>query len=80
MSRKRRKGEVICRCHAYAFPHRLSGGRCDGSGWVDHQLQYGDSGLCQTCVEFKGWTCAVAEGRESLSVCGIFHEAVREAS
>lgn len=33
--RKRRKGELTCSCPAYAFPHRMMGGKCSGIAFVE---------------------------------------------
>jgi hypothetical protein len=72
MSRKKRIGEVVCRCGAYPFPHRQFGGRCISNvmstTWQNHQCD-----RCQSCRMFEagedGWLCQALEGRET------FHEA-----
>lgn len=60
--RQRRKGEITCNCGAYKFPHRLMGGRCDGSGWVENFLTTDMSG-CIECRHWDGW-CQVVTGQE----------------
>ena len=48
--RKPRRGEYVCTCGAYRFPHRFGGGRCSGyfiavEQWESH---YG-TGDCRHC-------------------------------
>ena len=49
MKRKRRVGEVICRCGAYRFPHRMMGGRCDGGALVYKTFEEQAWGSCRDC-------------------------------
>lgn len=60
--------DITCTCPAYGFPHRLSGGKCDGTVWVEDYLW--TVGLeCHTCPQRNDNGCDVAEGRESLELC-----------
>lgn len=79
--RKQRKGEYICTCSAYAFPHKFGGGRCHGlcipeSYWADH---YG-TGSCQDCVllDFVDGlpSCQVIDGLEKVTECPLWQEHV----
>lgn len=82
MKRKRRQGEVVCRCAAYSFPHRRMGGDCDGGivvGETWETQQYGD---CRECVHFEvsqdeGLRCKVLHGGESVRECPALQEHVR---
>jgi len=65
--RQARKGEVICRCSAYKFPHRLMGGKCDGSHWV-HDYLYTNMSGCTECRHWDGW-CQVDKGQEAAHKC-----------
>lgn len=66
--RKPRKGEVVCRCGAYPFPHRQFGGECQSAvlteTW-DKQM----FGRCRDCRAFvmteEGPQCQVLEGLET---------------
>mgnify|MGYP003621682021 CR=1 FL=1 len=49
MKRKRRAGEVICRCGAYKWPHRMMGGRCDGGALVYKTFEEQAWGSCRDC-------------------------------
>lgn len=69
-----RVGEVICRCDAYKFPHRLIGGRCNGYDFVEKlwETTYG-SGVCSDCGNLttrEGYTqCEVVHGGEKPRHC-----------
>lgn len=69
--RKPRRGEYICTCGAYRFPHRFGSGRCSGyfiavEQWESH---YG-SGDCDLCGEWSGrlvgGVCAPCRDRHKL--------------
>lgn len=76
--RKRRDGEVVCRCSAYRFPHRQFGGNCQSdilaTTWENHLYD-----KCRGCrmyqllpADDQGFEqpfCAALEGIET------FHEA-----
>ena len=51
MARRKRKGEYVCNCYAYKFPHRMFGGRCSGHAWVEAlwETTYGTS-VCEDCA------------------------------
>ena len=74
MARRKRKGEYVCNCYAYKFPHRMFGGRCSGQAWVEAlwEKTYGTSvcGDCALCYQedyCRG--CEVCDGRESPLEC-----------
>lgn len=79
--RKPRKGEVTCRCRAYEFPHRFSGGRCNG----DHlpreywERSYG-GGVCREChynTDENGIAaCQIVNGAEQSKYCPIWQDFV----
>jgi len=77
--RRKRKGEWTCRCRAYKFPHRFSGGKCTGK-WVvvKHWREfYGHCADCEVCNLYSDHTCQVVEGQESHQECPVFQEFVR---
>jgi hypothetical protein len=82
MSRKRRPGEIVCRCAVYTFPHRMMGGRCNGGAYVDstwEEKQYTD---CRDCIhyevdEVEGLRCKVLHGGEAIMECPALVEHVR---
>ena len=66
--RKRRVGEVVCRCGVYPFPHRQFGGRCTSpvltETWRDRMYTE-----CRDCIFFDRGedgvaSCQVLEGLE----------------
>lgn len=70
--RKRRKGEHVCDCQAYDFPHRFGGGACSGRAIVVKQWNKG--GWNKTCVrcharDATAASCQVLEGQESVDEC-----------
>lgn len=80
--RKPRRGEYVCTCGAYRFPHRFGGGRCSGyfiavEQWESH---YG-SGDCRHCNSLNRTEavpyCEVVEGGESVQECPVWQEFVR---
>ncbi len=84
--RKKRRGEVVCRCIAYRFPHRFSGGRCTG---IEICRQAVDSGHreCVGCLHFEvvdyisedsmsRSPCAIVNGQENPLACPIVAEFV----
>jgi len=77
--RKSRKGEYVCDCKAYQFPHRHSGGRCDGQEFVEEfwEGSWG-SGVCSTCNSLEkedyGMNCQVVSGTESPDNCRAYQE------
>lgn len=79
--RKARRGEYVCRCRAYDFPHRFSGGACDGLRIVEDQWwdNYG-GGACQACglnnrTESEPY-CEVVMGQEKPRQCPVWQEFV----
>lgn len=79
--RKRRLGEVVCRCGAYKFPHRLLGGRCDGGHIVYETFQNGLWSTCKDCHfldEHEGvMLCQVLEGQDKVIYCPELQEVIR---
>ena len=49
MARKRRPGEVVCRCGAYKVPHRMMGGECNGGHIVVETFEKQMWGECRDC-------------------------------
>lgn len=79
--RKPRKGEYVCRCRAYRFPHRFGGGRCSGSFIASQQLEQhwggGDCASCNCLSTDEGPVCDVVDGREHVSECPVWQEFVQ---
>lgn len=73
--RKRREGEVVCRCGAYKFPHRMMGGRCNGGAFVEQVFETRRG--CRDCHFLDAHTCEVVEGRESAMRCPELEETIR---
>ena len=78
MKRKHRDGEVVCRCRAYPFPHRMLGGFCTGMAFV---LKFFDAqcwGECRGCMLFEneGDGCQVIQGKEPALQCSGLQEYV----
>lgn len=90
MSRKKRPGEVVCRCGAYRFPHRFMGGACNGGAFVQRtwESNYG-GGSCRGCPNASlggdsesaaikvGLHCQALEGIEALRTCQELDEHIR---
>lgn len=76
MPRKKRKGEYVCNCDAYSFPHRFGGGKCTGFEVVsDHWgTYYGHCDECQTCNNLDSAVCQVMQGVERETECQVFQE------
>lgn len=78
MKRKARKGEFVCRCGAYKFPHRFTGGRCSGYYLVSEYWDtHWGSGACKTCNSCNEGSCDVFDGREVVGECEAFQEFIR---
>ncbi len=80
--RKRRPGEVVCRCGAYRFPHRMMGGACDGRIFVARifadQMWTG----CRDCFFLEAdddgnRRCQVVDGREDALQCPVLDGTIR---
>lgn len=78
MRRKPRKGEFVCRCRAYKFPHRFGSGRCCGFNIVEEQWEsnYG-GGECTNCSAFNPHECEVYTGKERVTECPVWQDFVR---
>lgn len=80
--RARRKGEFICDCTAYKFPHRFSGGKCNGNFIVEEtwNKNYGLCGSCENCNLVNKTDsvpyCEVLEGQEPENECPDWQEFV----
>lgn len=80
--RKPRKGELICTCGAYRFPHRFGGGRCTGfyiveQYWENHYGS-GDCTHCNSCNRTEAVPyCEVVTGGESVRECPVWQEFTR---
>lgn len=79
--RKRRLGEVVCRCGAYKFPHRMMGGNCNGWSMVYDTFQTQLYGACRGCTmldEQEGvMVCQVVEGQDTTVQCPELQEVIR---
>ena len=65
--RKPRKGEFVCDCRAYAFPHRFLSGDCTGE-YIAHETwerNYG-GGICKTCSVHYNNQCDVVESSDGI--------------
>ena len=70
--------QVTCNCSAYNFPHRIGGGKCNGSSWAgSYRLILGE--CCATCNcnntgesgagGDRKDTCDVVGGIETYKLC-----------
>lgn len=86
MKRKRRKGEVTCRCGAYKFPHRMMGGQCEGGAFVAKLFADQVWGSCRDCIlrvepEDGGEIhCQVLSGQEPSVRCPELIDFIRYES
>jgi len=63
----------ICDCGAYHFPHKLGGGKCDGSAYAEYySLHVGSS--CEGCNCYQGG-CDVIAGKEKIKYGECYVEA-----
>lgn len=81
MRRKKREGEVVCRCRAYPFPHRMLGGACTGKGFVLTFFERNLWSECRGChfldTEDPCETrCQVVDGLEPPMECPGLQELV----
>lgn len=83
MPRKARKGERLCRCGAYRFPHRQFGGRCRLLTYVQEVYDPGSSDCrgCMNFVEEEGdygpeYVCQVCSGTEQPYHCPLLRDYV----
>lgn len=66
---KKRDRQVTCKCSAYKFPHRIGGGRCDGSDWAySYMTLVGTDCISCNCLRAPG-ECDVVNGTESIKYC-----------
>lgn len=77
---KKRGPQVICRsCSAYKFPHRLGGGKCDGSEWAEsYRANDGDMCFRCNCNRSEGPNgCDVINGAEDIREGDCYQEHLR---
>lgn len=82
MRRKPRKGEVVCRCGVYRFPHRQLGGACNGGAFVSTYFDEQMHGGCRDChfltrSDDGDIRCEVLDGRDSLLNCPALSDHIR---
>lgn len=65
---KRRRKQYTCRCGAYDFPHRFSGGRCQGL-WLVEPNHY-----CPSCNLLTDSGCQVINGIEHPRECPLVQD------
>lgn len=81
--RERRIGEVVCRCGAYRFPHRMMGGNCNGGHIVAETFEKQMWGDCRDCPcyavdEERGVIeCQALEGTEAIRECPALIDFIR---
>lgn len=82
MPRKSRKGEYICSCNSYKFPHRFGGGKCTGIIIIQNHwnLYWGSDDTCSTCNLNNNGNCEVLLGLEKETECSIFVEFINYES
>ena len=70
-ARKKRTYEKTCNCSAYAYPHRMFGGRCKAINVVYETFaaNQGFSNECSECMAAKNFMCEVLHGGEPSLQC-----------
>jgi hypothetical protein len=65
--------EVVCHCSSYDFPHRLTGGTCNGDEWAEFVFLYirCDCDMCNCNVDGE---CQVANGQEDIECCETYQD------
>jgi len=71
-----RLNEIVCMCEAYDHPHRLGGGKCDGSAWCE-AFRSIDSYECQNCILNNNDECEVVSGQENIKYATCVNEELR---
>jgi len=65
--------QVTCFCSIYPFPHRLTGGKCNGIEWAEsYYLNYKNND-CQNCNSNNETKCEVAMGQEDIDHCEAYN-------
>ncbi len=59
---------IVCKCTAYKFPHRLSGGKCTGQEWAGSYVDI-NRAECEQCNNFNNYLCEVSTGGASIKSC-----------
>lgn len=74
---RRLRGDMrpICNCGAYAFPHKLGGGRCDGSTFAEHYHLHQRNG-CEFCNLNHNSTCDAITGQEHIKYGDCYTDAL----
>lgn len=68
--RRSRKGELVCYCRAYRFPHRFGGGKCTLEKWVSrYWSKEPHSPECLDCHSYRFGECEVDSGQEGPMEC-----------
>lgn len=62
----KRDNDITCQCNAYSHPHRLGGGKCDGSAWCE-SIRSIDSYHCECCNKNDNGQCQVITGQEDIN-------------
>lgn len=76
-SRKHDNGNaVVCRCNAYAFPHRMFAGRCSLLTFV-HGFYFVGRQECRECMCYGVPECDVITGQEPALHCPELRDFVR---
>jgi hypothetical protein len=73
-----RRSQITCRCSAYPFPHRLTGGKCSGPEWAAAYFIWVGT-ACAGCNANNGG-CEVAAGAESITECEGYEDALRRGA
>lgn len=71
MSATRRGKQLTCNCGVYGFPHRLGGGKCDGTIWAEFYYYY-ISEECEDCNNNNNSICEVMTGQEPITECEAY--------
>lgn len=72
-----RSGEYTCTCGIYHFPHRMFGGRCNGSLYIEkYWSEHYGAGACNICSCFVDGVCQVLLGQEHVKYCNALQEFV----
>ena len=73
---RRRRVQVTCWCRAYSFPHRITGGRCNGREWAESYHLF-ERYACACCNLNNNGHCEVALGQERLAQCDGYRDTLR---
>jgi len=65
---RKRRPQVTCRCPAYPFPHRVTGGYCNGQAWLTSYF-WNERVCCEQCSLNNNNHCEAAAGGEPIREC-----------